>query len=305
MKLIHKNFKDEPAKGKWVITIGNFDGYHLGHQTLVHQVLEDKKRLKIRGGVLTFDPHPKKLLQPGNPFRHIYDDKTKWELLQKAGLDAGFIIPFTKKFAAQSPMEFVEGLFRVLDLKKIIVGYDFNFGKAREGSAAFMKEEAARRDIDFVQMESVKSEGITISSTMIRRLLFEGDFQVVDRFLGRPWSINGIVKRGKQLGRTIGFPTLNLEPELFLPVKRGVYACEIELNGKSHQGVCNIGFRPTLGDQLYKVEVHLFDFEAEAYGENIKVYPKQFIREEKKFENLDALKAGILNDAKEARHFFQ
>ena len=175
MEIIHKKFKSDSLQGEWIITIGNFDGYHLGHQALVYQVLMDKKQLNTKGAVLTLDPHPKTILQPQIPFRHIYDDKSKWKFLEHSGLDACFIIPFTIEFANLSSLEFMDRLFNFVHLKKIIVGYDFNFGKDREGSASLLKQEATRRNIEFLQMAAFKIGEINVSSTMIRRLQFEGD----------------------------------------------------------------------------------------------------------------------------------
>jgi len=305
MNIIQKKFKSVSLDGNWVITIGNFDGYHIGHQELVKNVLESKNELGIKGGVLSFDPHPKEVLQSQIPFRHIYDNQNKLDFLKESGLDACFIIPFTKQFAKLSSQEFLDGLFDFVQLKKIIVGYDFNFGKAREGSASLMKHEAAKRGIEFLQLEAVKIGDITVSSTMIRRLLFEGDFNTVTRFLGRPWSISGIVREGKKLGHTLGFPTLNLEPTVLLPLKRGVYTCKVNLDGRSINGVCNVGINPTFEGKTLKVETHLFDFSEDAYGKSIEVFPIKFLRDEKKFDSVDQLQTQIQQDVKTAKAFFK
>ncbi|MFH2132161.1 MAG: FAD synthetase family protein [bacterium] len=145
MNIIHKKFKTDSLDGDWVITIGNFDGYHLGHQKLVQQVLKDTKEMNVKGGVVTFEPHPKKVLQTQIPFRHIYDLPSKCSFMEKGGLDACFIIPFTTKFAKMDPHQFLEKLFNLVNMKKIVVGYDFKYGKAREGSARLMKQEAEKR----------------------------------------------------------------------------------------------------------------------------------------------------------------
>jgi riboflavin kinase / FMN adenylyltransferase len=305
MEFIHKKFRRDSLDGGWVLTIGNFDGYHLGHQALVEQVLKDTKRLEAKGGVLTFDPHPKELLQSQIPFRHIYRNETKWEFLEQSGLDAAFVIPFTHDFAALSSQEFLNQLFSFIQLKKIIVGYDFNFGKSREGSAGLMQREAEKQGIEFQQLEAVRIGEITISSTMVRRLLFEGDFKNVEKYLGRKWSITGEIKEGKRLGITIGFPTMNLEPDVLLPLKKGVFCCQVDLKGKRRNGVCNVGVVPTFDGKILKVEAHLFDFNEEVYGEVLTVYPVKFLREEQKFNSVDELKNQIRNDAETAREYFQ
>ena len=305
MEIIHRKFKSDSLDGDWIITIGNFDGYHLGHQALVEQVLVDKKAMNAKGGILTFDPHPKKVLQPQNPFRHIYDDNSKWKFMEASGLDACFVIPFSVKFAKMSSMDFLRGLFEFVNLRKIIIGYDFNFGKDREGSSVLLKEEAHKRKIKFLKLDAYKIGELTVSSTMIRRLLFEGDFQSVEKFLGRPWSVNGIVKEGNKLGHTLGFPTLNLEPDVLLPLKKGVFICKVELDNQLYNGVCNVGVNPTFGGKTLKVESHLFDFNENAYGKQISVYPQRFLREEMKFDSVDDLKKKIHLDVETALKLLQ
>ncbi len=304
MNIIYKKFKSDSLEGDWAITIGNFDGYHLGHQKLVQQVLEDSKKLNIKAGLLTFDPHPKKVLQSQIPFRHIYDLSNKCQILEKTGLDACFIIPFTTKFAKMDSHRFLEKLFSFVNLKKIVVGYDFNFGKAREGSAKLMEQEAAKKGIDFIKMPAVQLDGLTVSSTMIRRLLFEGDFSKVSQFLDRPWAISGVVQEGKKLGHTLGFPTINLEPEVLLPLRRGVYTCKVQYGDRLINGVCNVGINPTFEGTTLKVETHLFDFNEKIYGASVSVIPERFLRDETKFDSIDALKKQINEDVKTAKAYY-
>lgn len=305
MNIIHKKFKSDSLDGDWVITIGNFDGYHLGHQKLVEQVLKDSRKRNIKGGVLTFEPHPKKVLQSQIPFRHIYDLPSKCAFLEESGLDACFITPFTAKFAKMGSQEFLDKLFSFVNLKKIVVGYDFNFGKAREGSASLMKQEALKNNIDFLRMDAVKIDGLTVSSTMIRRLLFEGDFEKVNQYLGRPWTISGVIQEGKKLGHTLGFPTINLEPEVLLPLRKGVYTCQIELGTRQITGVCNVGYNPTFEGTALKVEAHLFDFNENIYGEHVSIMPEQFLRDETKFDSVEALKTQIQKDVNIAKKYFK
>lgn len=305
MDLIHKKFKSNNLDGDWVITLGNFDGYHLGHQALVNQVLKDAQRIDAKGGVLTFDPHPKKVLQSQIPFRHIYSNEAKWQFLEQSGLDACFIIPFTLEFAALSSQEFLNRLFELIDLKKIIVGYDFNFGKAREGSASFIKQEAEKRGVAFQRMEAVQSGDLTVSSTMIRRLLFEGDFKNVERYLGRQWSVTGTVQEGKRIGNTIGFPTMNLEPKVLLPLKRGVFCCLVEVENQRYEGVCNVGVNPTFNGKTLKVETHLFNYNKDTYGKEITVFPIKFLREEKKFNSVEELTSQISKDVEITKQYFR
>jgi len=305
MEVIHKKFKPHSLTGDWALLIGNFDGVHLGHQTLIRRLLEAQARMGGKAGVLTFEPHPKILLQPHIPFPHIYEEDVKWRLLAETGLDACFVVPFTPAFASLQPEEFLNKLFGFVALKYLIVGWDFNFGKDRQGGAALLGEEAARRGVEFVQMPPVKEAGLTVSSTMIRRLLFEGDFDLAERLLGRPWQISGIVTQGRQLGRQLGFPTLNLFPQVLLPLRHGVYLSEVQVLGQTAQAVTNIGVAPTLGGPpLLKVESHLFDFGATAYGQEAIVRPLCFLREEQKFNSLEELKTQIALDVAQAKGIF-
>lgn len=304
MEIIHKKLNSEPLDGNWVVTFGNFDGYHVGHQALVEQILKDTERLDAKGGVFTFDPHPKQVLQPKVPFYHIYSRERKYDFFEACKLDSMFVLPFTTNFARIKPSDFVDKLFELANIRKIVVGYDFNFGKSREGSAGYLEQEAKRRGIEFQQVGPVKVDGITVSSTMIRRLLYEGEFELVQKFLGRKWRINGTVREGNKLGHTIGFPTINIEPTVLLPLKFGVYACQVEIDGKVYEGVSNVGFRPTFKETIFKAEMHIFDFDQDVYGEWVKLMPLKFIREEQKFESVEALGEQIKIDLQQAREFF-
>ncbi len=301
MKIIHKSFKSSSSEGDWVLLIGNFDGFHMGHQALIAALLAAKEKYNANAAILSFDPHPKVVLQPHVPFQHIYDEETKWCLMEELGLDACFLIPFTPRFAGLSPKEFSEKLFSLLSIKQIIVGYDFNFGRDRSGGATDLKEEAAAQGVEFSQLEPVKLDNYTISSTMIRRLLYEAEFAQAEKLLGRPWRILGEIQKGAQIGRTIGFPTINIFPPVLLPVRFGVYVVEVDLSGKTYKAVCNIGHAPTFGLAQLKVEAHIFDFNREAYGEMAKIRPLAFIREEEKFESKEALKIQIAKDVEVAK----
>ncbi|MDH5561692.1 MAG: bifunctional riboflavin kinase/FAD synthetase [Deltaproteobacteria bacterium] len=304
MNLIHKQFKESSLKGEWIIIIGNFDGFHLGHQALFELLLKEKKRLKANTGILTFDPHPKKFLQPKVPFYQIYEDAYKCLLFEQAGIDSCFVISFTRQFANLGPSEFIDKLFRFIRLKKIIVGYDFNFGKSRQGSVALLRQETESRGIEFFLKDPVQIDGITVSSTMIRRLLFEGDFNAAAKFLGRTWFIEGQVQKGQGLGRQIGFATINLEPKVLYPIRNGVYICEVELEGQRHPAVCNIGVKPTFQEKKYLVEAHLFNFSRTLYDKTVRIFPLKFIRDELPFENISQLTAQIQKDTMTSRNYF-
>ena len=185
------------------------------------------------------------------------------------------------------------------------MGYDFNFGKSREGSAQLFKEQCEARSIEFEVLPPVKHEGVTVSSTMIRRLLFEGDFKAAEKLLGRRWAIEGEVTPGMRKGHELGFPTINLPSQVCLPVKLGVYVCEVHLEGAVYPAVCNIGFKPTFEGQHLVTEAHLFGFSKDCYGAQAQIYPIQFLRDERKFNSLNELSLQIQRDATEAKQFFR
>lgn len=306
MEILHKKFRSHDLEGDWALLIGNFDGLHLGHMALVDHVLKERESLGLKAGLLTFEPHPKLVLQPDNPFHHIYEEPTKWRLLEETGLDASFVIPFTREFAKTSPQEFCDKLFDFLSIKSLVVGYDFNFGKAREGGAAFLEEEAQKRGIRFTQMPPIQMEGLTCSSTLIRRWLFEGNFVMAAKMLGRPWRMHGKVVQGKKLGRDLGFPTMNLLPEVYYPLRLGVYVIKAWVRGQEYRGVANLGYNPTVqGESALKIEAHLFDFDQDCYGECLELEPLRFLREEHRFESLEALKAQIKGDVERAKNWLK
>jgi len=305
MEVLHKKFKPHELDGDWVLLIGNFDGVHLGHHALLQKLLKAQAKYQAKSAVLTFDPHPKMLLQPHIPFQHIYDEQTKLRLLASSGIDACFVIPFTHAFSKLTAQEFLTKLFDFITIKKIIVGYDFNFGRDRQGSSHVLQEEMNQRGIEFSQLPPVKLGETTASSTMIRRLLYEGDFTQAENLLGRPWEIHGTVQQGRQLGRELGFPTLNLFPEVLLPIRYGAYLAEVFLGEERWPAVCNIGHAPTVNSPLIKAEAHLFGFDRDAYGEEATIRPLEFLRDEQRFESLEALKNQIERDAAKAKDYFQ
>ncbi|MDT8446911.1 MAG: bifunctional riboflavin kinase/FAD synthetase [bacterium] len=304
MDLIYKPFTNQELTGSWAVLIGNFDGFHRGHQVLARRLCEESKRLGAKSAILTFDPHPKQVLQPTIPFYQLYPNESKWRLIEQAGLDACLIAPFTHKFSALAAEDFLDRLFRYIDLKKLLVGYDFNFGKGREGGAHLLEQVCRSRGIEFEKMAPVKLDGLTVSSTMIRRLLFEGDFISAEKFLGRRWAIEGAVMPGHRKGHDLGFPTLNLPSAAPLPLRLGVYQCEVALGGKLYPGVCNLGFKPTFEGQSLVTEAHLFGFDREAYGEWIQVFPIKFLREEERFGSFEALSRQIAVDVALAKELF-
>ena len=286
------------------VTIGNFDGVHLGHQALFKKVVE---LAKPRGGdkvAVTFHPHPMKVLRPDNPPKLISTLEQKIELIMEAGIEHLVCLPFTRPFAATTADEFVEGiLYRKIGVEDLVVGYDYACGKGRQGDIEFLKRKGQELGFRVHVIPPVKVDGMVVSSTKIRELVAEGDMEMVRKMLGRFYQIRGVVRRGKRRGGpVVGFPTANLAiNEEDLCPKPGVYAVQV-LHGKAvYGGVMNIGYNPTFGDAKLGAEVHIFNFHKDIYGHEIKVNIVARIRDEKRFSGPEELARQIAKDIEKAR----
>ncbi len=273
-----------------VVTIGNFDGVHVGHQKIINRAKFAADRLQLPLVVVSFDPHPGKVLYPEKAPKLIKTRKQKRDLLRKMGVDYFYVVNFTPSFARKSPEEFVdEVLIDSLGTKEVYVGFNFAFGSNRSGDVEFLKHQGKIKGFNVFPIEPVTIEGEIVSSSAIRLLLEEGQVRKANRFLGRYYYLEGIVIHGRQIGRKIGFPTANIITENELVPRLGVYATYTRLNGDDLPGITNIGYKPTFGSEKIIVETHIFNFEREIYGELIEVKFVDFIRPERKFGNVDEL----------------
>ena len=292
--------------GPLALGIGVFDGVHLGHQAVIDCTLASARESNGTPVIVTFDPHPARILRPENPPRLLTSTAHKLQLLAAAGVENVLLVTFDAAFADQAPGEFI-GQLAAQDLKSICVGEDWAFGKNRSGDVAFLRQAGNESSFSVVAVPPVKIDGEIVSSTLIRRAVEAGELERAARFLGRPYTILGTVVSGKKLGRTIGFPTANLSAhnEQFPP--NGVYAIRARVGWHSHVGVANIGVRPTLETATpgRLLEVHLFDFTGDLYGQELEVSFAKFLRGEAKFSGLEALQNQIQLDCKTARQFFQ
>jgi riboflavin kinase/FMN adenylyltransferase len=297
------NFSNfDPAAQHAVVTIGNFDGVHLGHQALIRRVVEEARVLRAAGVLLTFQPHPQSVLR-GEPVPVISGLLLRLRLFERLGLDMACLIPFTREFAEKSARQFVdEYLFARFQVRKLIIGYDFGFGRNREGTAEVLLQLSREHGFMFEVFPAVALDGETVSSRRIRALLGACDFPGAARLLGRPFSVLEPVVTGEKRGRTLGFPTANQVPADPLPIPLGVYAVEALTGEQRLGGVANYGVRPTIGGTAPVLETHLFDFTGELYGQPLEVIPRHRLREERKFPSLDALKTQIAQDMEQARH---
>ena len=283
-----------------MVTTGVFDGVHLGHKVIVSSLIAAAKNNNGVSLLVTFDPHPRFVLQENCDLKLINTLDEKIYLLEKSGIDYLLIIPFTKEFSNISSLEFVKDiLVNQLKTKKLIIGYDHHFGKNREGSFEHLKQFGPIYGFDVQEIPVQDVNNINVSSTKIRMALEEGNLSLAKQLLGYSYFLSGEVVKGNQNGQKIGFPTANISliNEVKIIPKNGVYAVNVIAKGKEYQGMLNIGYRPTvLGNNLLSVEVNLFNFSENLYGDKIKVEFIKRIREEIKFESLESLKFQLQKD---------
>ncbi len=288
------------------VTIGNFDGVHLGHQKLFSTVVEKARATDGVSVAITFAPHPLKVVRPEIGIKLISTCEQKRELIALADIDVLIIIPFTKEFAAMRAADFVENvLCRTIGVRELVVGYDYAFGRGREGDIPFLQRLGREKGFTVSVVEACHVDGILVSSTKVRELVSQGRMQDVKKLLGRYYQIRGEVKRGRQRGGPVlGFPTANLHisGEDLCP-RHGVYVTQVIYGGKCYGGVLNIGYNPTFsgGGDAISAETHIFDFSKDIYGHPIKINLLQHLRGERKFSGPEELAAQIRDDIDQAR----
>ena len=290
-----------------VLAIGNFDGVHLGHAALVRQLADAAVRLQSVPTVLTFEPHPREFFVPASAPARLTTLREKLELLGDSGASQAMICPFNAAFAALSADEVIERvLVRSLQVKHLIIGDDFRFGRGRLGDFAMLQAAGTRFGFTVETMPSVTVDGERVSSSAVRAALAAGEMERAARLLGRPYIIDGRVAHGDKIGRQLGFATANIRIKHNPLPMTGVFAVEVSgLGEKPLPGVANLGIRPTVGGTRPLLEVHLFDFNRDIYSAHISVRFVHKLRCEQRFPNLDALKAQIAADAATARAFFK
>jgi riboflavin kinase/FMN adenylyltransferase len=289
-----------------IVTIGNFDGMHLGHQFIIRKVVDEARQRRCAGILITFDPHPQEVLHPQKAIAKICTPELRNRLLREMGLDAVYIIHFTPGFSRLSGEEFARDfLINRFNLVKLLIGHDFHFGKKRTGNAALLERFSKEHCFELEEIAPIRIGKQTVSSTLIRQLIRENRFDEIPQFLGRPYSIYASVEKGEQRGRTLGFPTANFSPQINIPLESGVYVTHAQVREQMYHGITNIGFRPTFGHDEQRMETFIFDFSGEIYGEKLEIWPLKQLRKEKKFPGVDALKQQIEMDIKEAHSYFQ
>ncbi|TXE11346.1 bifunctional riboflavin kinase/FAD synthetase [Algoriphagus aquimarinus] len=304
---IYEGLSDFPKLSNAVVTSGTFDGVHLGHQKILQRIREIARSINGETVLITFWPHPRLVLYPDeHNLRLLSTFEEKAKLLRQLGIDHLVTIPFTKEFSQLSSKEFIETvLVDTIQTKKLVIGYDHRFGKNREGSFEYLQAHHEEYGFDLEEISRQDVEDIGVSSTKIRHALETSDIETAINYLGRPYELNGLVIKGQQIGRSIGFPTANIHipNDYKLIPKDGVYAVEALVNGVLYKAMLNIGNRPTVNGTQKTVEANLFDFQGDLYDKQITIYIKAFLREEKKFDGLEALKQQLFLDQKNAKNF--
>lgn len=299
MRVLHSIEELAEIPGPVCVAIGVFDGVHLGHQALIRRAMQEAEAVRGSAVALTFHPHPMRVLRPESAPRLLTSTPHKERLIAGLGCANLLLVPFDLEFAAQPPEVFIEKLARhAKPLRSICVGHQWAFGKGRAGNVALLRELGSRLGFDTVEIDSITAGGETVSSTLIRRSVEAGDFSKARQLLDRDYTILGTVQHGARLGTQLGFPTANLAAhnEQFPP--DGVYAVSVFFHDEWLRGVANIGVRPTVdGHSGRMLEVHLFDFSGDCYGEDMEVRFDRFLRPEQKFGSVEALREQIQRDA--------
>lgn len=295
----YNSLENYHSNSKTIVTIGTFDGVHLGHFQILKKLVENSKVEDCESLVLTFFPHPRMVLQDNSEIKLLNTIKEKSILLEKIGIDNLIIHPFDKEFSRLSAEEFVEEiLIKKFNVHKIVIGYDHRFGRNRTANFETLQEFGLQYGFEVEQITAQQINDISISSTKIRNAIVEGNINLTNQYLGYNYSITGTVIKGKQLGRTIGFPTANLkiDENYKLIPKNGVYIVKCSINEKYYFGMMNIGNRPTVDGTNTTIEVNIFNFDQEIYDKQITVEFLDFIRDEQKFDSIDDLKIQIQKD---------
>ncbi|AYN69263.1 bifunctional riboflavin kinase/FAD synthetase [Euzebyella marina] len=281
------------------ITIGTFDGVHIGHRKILDRLIKNAATLNLKSTVLTFFPHPRMVLQKDADIKLLNTIDEKCKILENLGLDQLIIHPFTREFSRLTATEFVRDiLVNDLKTKKIIIGYDHRFGRNRNANITDLKAFGSTLDFEVEEIPAQEIDEVSVSSTKIRKALEEGDVQTANSYLGYNYMLTGTIKKGKGLGRQLGFPTANLHiaEDYKLVPKKGVYVVQSQINGKQIFGMMNIGYNPTVAGKEKSTEINFFDFSKDLYGQKIQIEILKRIRDEHKFNSVEELKNQLEKD---------
>jgi len=305
LKLFH-SINDFQSTKKTILTLGTFDGVHIGHKKILKRITENTENGKYESLVLTFFPHPRMVLQEKSEIRLLNTIGEKIKLLEATGIENLIVHPFNESFSRLTAEEFVRTiLVEKFQIQKIIIGHDHRFGRNRTANIDDLIAFGIEYGFEVEQISAEEIQDVSVSSTKIRKALNEGNMALANEYLGYNYFLNGTIVKGKQLGRTIGFPTanINIEEDYKLIPKIGVYVVKATINEETLFGMMNIGFNPTVNGEKQTIEVHLFNFDKDIYDQNIEVSLLYYIRDEQKFSSVDALKAQLHQDKMESLAF--
>lgn len=302
MRIVRSLSALRPPDGGTVVTIGNFDGVHLGHREIFRRVVGAARSRQAAAAVVTFEPHPLRLLAPAKAPARINTPAEKVRLIRASCIDLLLILPFTRKLAALPAGRFVDDILVArLGVRHLVIGYDYAFGRNREGDAVFLAQAARRHGFTLEVLEPLKAGAEVYSSTRIRQTLLRGDVAAVVDVLGRHFTLDGQVVTGDGRGRQLGFPTANLATAKELLPRDGVYAVRVRHGRRMYDAVANLGHRPTFAGSGPSLEIHLLDFSGDLYGARLRLYFVERLRDEQRFPSVGALQAAIRDDIARAR----
>ena len=296
---VHRSIEHLPRFTQAVITIGTFDGVHTGHKKIIDALVSEARAVGGESVIITFHPHPRKVVNPDLPLQLINTLDEKISLLAQTAIDHLVIVPFNEAFASQSADAYINDfLIQTFNPNTIIIGYDHHFGKDRKGNFMLLAEKADQYQYRLMEIPKYLLDEIAVSSTKIRKALLDSEIETANKLLGYPHFFEGMVIPGDRLGRTLGYPTANLEYTDADKIRlgHGVYAVNVEMEEYSGKGMLSIGMRPTLTNSGERVEVNIFDFDQDIYGKTLQVHVHHFLREQKKFASVDELKEQLFRD---------
>jgi len=296
---IYRSIDEFSGAQNVVLTVGTFDGVHIGHQKIIERIQSIAQRFNGETALLTFYPHPRKVLFEDSDLKLIHTQEEKEQRLEKAGIDHLIVHPFTRDFSRLTALQYVRDLLvQKIGVRALVVGYDHHFGRNREGSFDELREYGEMYGFEVVEIPAQDIDDVSVSSTKIRNALAEGNVARANKFLGSPFLITGTVVVGQKLGRELGFPTANIrvEEDYKLLPANGVYAAYIYVSEKKYSGMLNIGVRPTVDGKSRTIEANIFDFDGDVYGHRIQLELMGRIRDEMRFDDLEALKSRLNAD---------
>ena len=296
---VHRSIENLPLFTNSVITIGTFDGVHEGHKKIIDALISEARSVDGESIIITFHPHPRKIVNPTDHLQLINTLPEKIELLNKTGIDHLVIVPFNEQFASQTAIEYIEDfLISKFHPHTIIIGYDHHFGKGRTGNFMLLAEKADHYNYRLLEIPKYILQEIAVSSTQIRKALLESDIERANKLLGYNFFFEGVVVKGDQLGRELGYPTANLEytDSDKIHLGHGVYASYTKVDGLTYKSMLSIGKRPTLENSNERVEINIFDFDKQIYGQTIRVIVKQYLRAQERYPSLEELKKQLAMD---------